>query len=172
VFVLRPRALAGARLGDGPMTARNLARGLALGAGAWVLAAGITAGLGWVVAEVTGEEPVDSQLIANLASTLPPLVAIGIIGILTPVAEELFFRWVAVNAWEREHGTRAAVLGSAVLFGVAHVSGGTWLALPAILLLGVILAVVYVNTRSLPLVIGMHVAYNSLSLAVLFAVGV
>ena len=172
LFVLRTRALAGVRLGDGPRTARNLGRGLALGAVAWVLAAALTAILAWVVKQVTGEEPVDSQLVANLASTLPPLVAIGIIGILTPVAEELFFRWVAVNAWEREHGTRAAVLGSAVLFGVAHVSGGTLLALPPIFLLGLALAAAYVITRSLPLVIAMHVAFNSLSLAVLFVVGV
>ena len=172
LFVLRTRALAGIRLGDGAKTARNLGRGLALGAAAWVLAAALTAVLGWVVKQVTGEEPVDNQLVANLASTLPPLVAIGIIGILTPVTEELFFRWVAVNAWEREHGTRAAVIGSAVLFGVAHVSGGTLLALPPIFLLGLTLALAYVITRSLPLVIAMHVAFNSLSLAVLFAVGV
>ena len=172
LFVLRTRALAGVRLGDGPRTARNLGRGLALGAVAWVLAAALTAVLAWVVRQVTGEEPVDSQLVVDFASILPPLVAIGIIGILTPVAEELFFRWVAVNAWEREHGTRAAVVGSAVLFGVAHVSGGTWLVLPVIFLLGVILALVYVSTRSLPLVIGMHVSYNCLSLAVLFVAGV
>jgi hypothetical protein len=172
LFVLRTRALAGVRLGDGPRSARNLGRGLALGAIAWVLAAALTAILGWVVTQVTGEEPVDSQLIADLASTLPPLVAIGIVGLMTPVAEELFFRWVAINAWEREHGTRAAVLGSAVLFGVAHVSGGTWVAVPPIFLLGVIFALAYVGTRSLPLVIGMHVTFNCLSLAVLFAVGV
>jgi len=55
---------------------------------------------------------------------------------------------------------------------VAHVSGGTWLVLPVIFLLGVILALVYVSTRSLPLVIGMHVTYNCLSLAVLFVAGV
>ncbi|HUG94793.1 MAG TPA: type II CAAX endopeptidase family protein [Pleomorphomonadaceae bacterium] len=172
LFVLRTRALAGVRLGDGAKTARNLGRGLALGAVAWVLAATLAAALGWVVKQLTGEEPVDNQLVANLASTLPPLVAIGIIGILTPVAEELFFRWVAVNAWEREHGTRAAVIGSAVLFGVAHVSGGTLLVLPLIFLLGLALALAYVITRSLPLVIAMHVAFNSLSLLVLFAVGV
>jgi hypothetical protein len=172
VFVLWPRALAGARLGDGPMTARNLARGLALGAGAWVLAALVTAVLSWLWTQATGQEPVDNQLVATLASTLPPLVAIALIGILTPVAEELFFRWVAVNAWEREHGTRAAILGSAVMFGVAHISGGTLLVLPPVFLLGLVLAWAYVVTRSLPLVIATHVTFNCLSVAVLFVVGV
>ena len=171
-FVLWPRALAGARLGDGPMTARNLARGLALGAGAWVLAALVTAALSWLWTQATGEEPVDNQLVATMAYSLPPMVAIAVMGVLTPVAEELFFRWVAVNAWEREHGTRAAILGSAAMFGVAHIAGGTLLVLPPIFMLGLAFALAYVITRSLPLVIAMHVAFNSLSVAVLFAVGV
>lgn len=171
-FVLWPRTLAGARLGDGPMTARNLARGLALGAGAWVLAALVTAALSWLWTQATGEEPVDNQLVATMAYSLPPLVAIAVMGVLTPVAEELFFRWVAVNAWEREHGTRAAILGSAAMFGVAHIAGGTLLVLPPIFMLGLAFALAYVITRSLPLVIAMHVAFNSLSVAVLFAVGV
>lgn len=172
VFVLWPRALAGARLTDGPMTARNLARGLALGAGAWVLAALVTAALSWLWMQATGEEPVDNQLVATLASSLPPLVAIALIGVLTPVAEELFFRWVAVNAWEREHGTRAAILGSALMFGVAHIAGGTLLVLPPIFMLGLVLAIAYVATRSLPLVVATHVMFNCLSVAVLFVAGV
>jgi len=52
------------------------------------------------------------------------------------------------------------------------VSGGTLLALPPIFLIGLALGLAYVITRSLPLVIAMHVAFNSLSLAVLFALGV
>lgn len=171
-FVFWPRALAGARLVDGPMTARNLARGLALGAGAWVLAALVTAALSGLWTQATGEEPVDNQLVATLASSLPPPVAVAVIGVLTPVAEELFFRWVAVNAWEREHGTRAAVLGSALLFGAAHISGGTLLVLPPIFMLGLGLAIAYVTTRSLPLVVATHVMFNCLSVAVLFVAGV
>ena len=53
----------------------------------------------------------------------------------------------------------------------AHVLGGSWLALPSIFLLGLILAAAYVATRSLPLVMGVHATFNCLSLAVLFLVG-
>jgi uncharacterized protein len=109
--------------------------------------------------------------VAQMAGTLPPLVAIALIGLLAPAAEEFFFRWIAVNAWEREHGARAAILGSAVLFGAAHLLGGSPLALPPIILLGLILAAAYITTRSLPLVIGVHATFNCLSLAVLFLVG-
>lgn len=168
LFVLRPRALEGVRLTDGPRTAVNLARGIALGAGAWVLAALVAAGLSWVVTQLTGQEPVDDQIVAGLATSLPPVVAIALIGVLSPMAEELFFRGVALNAWARERSTSVAVIGSALLFGAAHLFGGTLLALPPIFLLGLILAVAYVTTRSLPLVIGVHATFNCLSLAVLF----
>lgn len=171
LFVIRPDALAGARFTDGSKTAVNVGRGVALGAVAWVVSAIVAAAVGWVVFQLTGQEPEESQIVAEMATTLPPLVAIGLIGILTPMAEEFFFRWIAVNAWEREHGTRVAILGSAVLFGAAHVLGGSWLALPSIFLLGLLLAVAYVATRSLPLVVGVHATYNCLSLAVLFLVG-
>lgn len=168
LFVIRPQALAGVRFGDGPATVANVARGVALGAAAWVAAAAVAGALGWIVTEITGEAPTDSQVVAQMAGTLPPLVAIALIGLLAPAAEEFFFRWIAVNAWEREHGARAAVLGSAVLFAAAHVLGGSPLALPPIFLLGLILAVAYITTRSLPLVIGVHATFNCLSLAVLF----
>jgi membrane protease YdiL (CAAX protease family) len=171
LFVIRPDALAGAPFTDGPRTAFNVGRGVALGAAAWVVSAVVAAAVGWVVFQLTGQEPEENQIVVEMATTLPPLVAIGLIGILTPMAEEFFFRWIAVNAWEREHGTRVAILGSAVLFGAAHVLGGSWLALPSIFLLGLILATAYVATRSLPLVVGVHATFNCLSLAVLFLVG-
>jgi membrane protease YdiL (CAAX protease family) len=170
LFVIRPQALAGARFGDGSRTLRNVLRGVALGAVAWVAATGVALVLTWLVTQLTGEAPVENQVVAEMAATLPPLVAIGLIGLLAPAAEEFFFRWIAVNAWERERGTRFAVVGSAVLFGAAHVLGGSWLALPSIFLLGLILAAAYVATRSLPLVVGVHATFNCLSLAVIFLV--
>jgi membrane protease YdiL (CAAX protease family) len=168
LFVLRPRALAGVRLGDGPATVRNITRGVAIGVVAWVVANGLGGLLVWLVTEVTGEAPSDSQLVADLAAVLPPLAAIALVGILAPVAEEFFFRWITVNAWEREHGTRVAIVGSAILFGAAHLLGGSILALPSIFLLGLILAAAYVWARSLPLVVGIHATFNCLSLAVIF----
>lgn len=171
LYVIRPRALEGVSFGDGPATARNLARGIALGTVAWVLAAIVGAAITWLVTAVTGEEPTESQFVADLATTLPVPVAIALIGLLAPFAEEMFFRGVAVNAWAREHGPRVAVVGSAVLFAAAHALGGSLLALPPIFLLGLILGAAYVSTRSLPLVAGVHATFNCLSLAVLFVVG-
>jgi membrane protease YdiL (CAAX protease family) len=170
VYVIRPRALAGVRLGDGPRTLFNVGRGVVLGAAAWVGSYALAAVLTWFVTELTGDVPVENQLVVELAATLPPLIAIGLIGLLGPMAEEFFFRWIALNAWEREHGTRAAVLGSAVLFLAAHVLGGSLLALPSIFLLGLVLAASYVVSRSLPLVISFHATFNCLSVALIFLV--
>ena len=168
LFVIRPRALAGATLADGQRTAWNMLRGVVLGSGSWLVAMGVSAVLTWVVTAMTGEEPTESQVAVDMARSLSPIVAVALIGIAAPVSEELFFRWAAVNAWAREKGIRVAVIGSTVLFGAAHLLGGSLLALPPIFLLGLILAFAYVRTRSLPLVVGMHAAFNCLSLAALF----
>ena len=171
LFVVRPHALVGAALGDGRATLRNVGRGVALGAVTWVIATIVAAGLAWVVTALSGEAPDEGQLVVDLASALPPIVAVALVGLLSPMAEEFFFRWVAVNAWEREHGTRAAVIGSAILFAAAHLFGGSPLTLVPIFVLGLILGAAYVTTRSLPLVIGVHATFNCMSLAVLYLLG-
>ena len=79
---------------------------MGLGAAAWVVSTAVALALTWLVTELTGEAPTDNQVVAEVAGTLPPFVAIGLIGLLAPAAEEFFFRWIAVNAWERERGTR------------------------------------------------------------------
>ena len=169
VFVLRPRALAGLRLTDGPRTGRTFAVGVALGGAGWVVATLLSLVLSKVYEAVTGSPPVEEQLVVDLAAQLPPLVAVLLVGILAPVAEELFFRGVALNAWEREYGTTRAVLGTTVLFTAAHVVGGPLLALPPIFLLGLMLGLAYVRWRSLPLNVGLHATFNGISLALLFA---
>jgi membrane protease YdiL (CAAX protease family) len=171
LFVVRPHALAGASLGDGRATALNLARGAGLGVVTWIAATVVAAGLAWLVTALSGEPPDEGQLVVDLAAALPPVVAVALVGLLSPVAEEFFFRWVAVNAWEREHGTRAAVIGSAILFAAAHLFGGSPLTLVPIFVLGLILGAAYVTTRSLPLVIGVHATFNCMSLAVLYLLG-
>jgi membrane protease YdiL (CAAX protease family) len=168
LFVIGPRALAGAALTDGSRTAWNVLRGVVLGAGSWLVATGLSALLSWLVTAITGEEPTDGQVVIDMARSIPPVLAVALIGIAAPMSEELFFRWVAVNAWAREKGVRVAVIGSAVLFGAAHLLGGSVLALPPIFLLGLILGAAYVTTRSLPLVMGMHAAFNCLSLGLLY----
>jgi hypothetical protein len=63
--------------------------------------------------EETG--PLDAFLARGDATVI--LVAFLLVA---PVAEEIFFRGVAYNAWERERGPWVAVIGSALLFAAIH----------------------------------------------------
>jgi membrane protease YdiL (CAAX protease family) len=167
-FVLWPSALSGLRLTDGPATARSLAIGLVAGVPTWVVAT-IAGGLVVLIYQaITGSPPEGDQAVLELIGQIPPPVAIVAVGILAPIGEELFFRGVAFNGWEREYGARRAIIGSALLFAAIHLVDGAWLAFAPILVVGLVLGIVYARTRSLPITIGIHGSFNLISIALLF----
>ncbi|MEX1156278.1 MAG: CPBP family intramembrane glutamic endopeptidase [Chloroflexota bacterium] len=89
-----------------------------------------------------------------------PTVVLVAFVVVAPIAEELFFRGVAYNAWIRERGPRFALYGSAVLFALIH---GSVFALVPIFALGIALALVYRRTGSLPAAMAMHAGFNAIS---------
>jgi membrane protease YdiL (CAAX protease family) len=79
------------------------------------------------------------------------------------VQEELIFRGMIFRLLERALGSWIAVLLSALLFGAAHLANpdATLVSTLAIMLTaGVILAALYLLTRSLWWVIGLHLGWN------------
>jgi CAAX protease family protein len=83
--------------------------------------------------------------------------------IMASVGEELLFRGVLFRILEQAFGTFAALLASALLFGLAHIVnpdstliGSLAIAIEAGLLLGL----AYVVTRNLWFPIGLHLAWN------------
>ncbi len=80
-------------------------------------------------------------------------VAIG-----APVVEELFFRGLLLRSLHRRFGVPVAVIGSAVLFGLAHYE---LLQLPALILFGVVLAVLAERTGRLGPGMAAHAAFNA-----------
>jgi uncharacterized protein len=169
LFVALPGALSGVRLWLGATSLRQLLIGLVAGALIWsaaqVLAAILTA-----ILEMVGLRPEGQQEVTSIAQQLPVPIAVLTIAVLAPIAEELFFRGFVFNAWEREYGTRKALIGAALLFGIAHVPGGTPLAVVIVLLLGFVLTAVYAWTRNLATTIGIHAAFNLASVLALFLV--
>jgi membrane protease YdiL (CAAX protease family) len=163
IFAGLPRVLPGLRLFRGARSWLDLGGGLLLG----ILAAFAANLLVVLIAElgkaITGQQIGGEQLVVQLAQEVPPLAAIGALVVAAPVAEELFFRGLALNAWEREYGTRRAVIGSALLFAAAHLLDGSYLAFLPILLLGLLLAILFVRQRSLALTIGVHAGFNLVS---------
>jgi membrane protease YdiL (CAAX protease family) len=91
--------------------------------------------------------------------------------LLAPVAEELFFRGLALNAWRREYGFWLALIGSSLLFGLVHFGLAPLEALPpelprlAVLAGGgLVLGVLAIRTGSLTAPVTAHATMNGLTL--------
>ena len=80
--------------------------------------------------------------------------------IVAPITEEFIFRGVILQRWATKWGIRAGLLSSSLLFGFLHPQNPIGLTL-----LGIILGVLYIKTRSLIVPIAFH-AFNNI-LAVL-----
>ena len=170
VFVVLPRALPGVQLlGRGslswPDVGRRLFRGVLIGVPAWLVAMLIYVVLAIVLRPIVGPPSSQDILVEQIAASLHPLITILAVVVAAPIAEEVFFRGVVYNAWEREHGHRRALIGSALLFGFIHLSIYNF---GPIFLLGLLLAYVYRRTRSLLTAIGIHATFNAISTALLF----
>lgn len=87
------------------------------------------------------------------------------IGLLAPLAEELFFRGM-VFGWLRRWGFWLAALVSAGLFGLAH---GVNVVLPASFALGLLNALAYERSGSIWPAIVSHVTFNGTSVLALLA---
>ena len=162
IFVVWPRALAGVPWVALPAAVERFIAGIGIGAVAWVVVFLISTGLEWILRQL-GQDLGGQQMAVDLLGNVP--FAVGILGVavVAPIAEELFFRGVALNAWEREYGPRRGLWGSALLFTAIHVpDGGAFIVLP-ILILALVLGITYQRTRSLPMVIGIHATFNAIS---------
>jgi membrane protease YdiL (CAAX protease family) len=100
-----------------------------------------------------------------------PVLALTIV-ILAPLTEELLFRGALLRSLLRRSTPTLAVLVSAVVFGLVHALGdpsiGTLIALPAIILLGVVSGFQAARTGNLTRSILLHVGFNLLSVIFLF----
>ena len=160
LYVAAPRALVGLRLVPDRGLWRSIGLGLLLALPAWIGAQLI----GLIVLrllDLVGLEP-DAGVAERAVANADPLVLVVAIVLVAPVAEEVFFRGVVYNAWLREYGPRAALIGSGLLFAVIH--GSLFLFLP-IAALGVALALLYRATGSLPAAIALHAGFNGITIA-------
>jgi membrane protease YdiL (CAAX protease family) len=172
LFVFVPRALPGVELWPRANAGRLFLLGIGLGVATSIAAALVGALVTVIIIALTGEPP-DEQLAVEFVSRVHPLVAVLAVVIVAPIVEELFFRGFVFNAWLREYGMRRAVIGSALLFTVIHVSDPTLaglLALTPILLVAFVLSYVYARTRSLLTVVALHATFNAISTAIIFLI--
>jgi len=101
-----------------------------------------------------------------------PLIVIGV-AVLAPVTEELLFRGALLRALLRRTTADRAVFISAAAFGLVHILGdpsiGSLVALPAIVLLGIVSGYQAVRTGNLSRSIMLHIGFNALSALFLFS---
>jgi membrane protease YdiL (CAAX protease family) len=100
-----------------------------------------------------------------------PVLALTIV-LLAPLTEELLFRGALLRSLLRKVSPTVAVLISAVVFGLVHALGdpsvGTVIAMPAIILLGIVSGYQAAKTGNLSRSILLHVGFNALSVVFLF----
>ena len=83
-------------------------------------------------------------------------------GLLIGLHEEMLWRGILFGIIEQSAGSVFGLAGSAILFGLAHLSseGATVLGIVNCIAAGVTLAAAYIVTRRLWLPIGIHIAWN------------
>ena len=87
------------------------------------------------------------------------------VAIVTPIAEELFFRGYVLDAINRKHGDWTAIIWSAVLFGLVHVDPFT---MGQAFMGGIIYGWIRMRTGSLLPSIACHMMWNMLALVVTY----
>jgi len=85
------------------------------------------------------------------------------------VLEELAFRGILFRILEEGIGTRAALLGSSVIFGVAHLAnnGVHWVTFFSVTLVSLMLTIVFIRWRNIWVVAAQHCCWN----ATIFMIG-
>ena len=146
------------RLGDIPV-------GVAGGISCLLASAGVAAAF----AAVSGNDaPTNAQFLEDRSVGPGTLVALLLlIGVATPVAEEIFFRGLVLRAAARRYGTLIGVIASATIFGLPHAlaaqdASGAWFFPAVTTIYGIVLATLATrsNWRLGPAIVG-HMVINT-----------
>jgi membrane protease YdiL (CAAX protease family) len=172
VVFLQVRKRSGAQMFGATLRAVPGAALVGLGGGLACLP--LVLGVGWIVRTVMGPETAPQEVVqfyvesARIGDSRAVLAVWILGGIVAPVTEEILFRGYFYGAVKRFWGRWAAMLSSAVVFGVIHANLP---ALPALIVLAICLALAYEASGSLWTPIIMHAGFNLLMLAALWFSG-
>lgn len=107
----------GVPIGAGP---GRVVSDVVIGAGLLFLFAFVDALWGGVIAQLLGTSAPEVVPLPKTGLDVL-LVAVGAC-VLIPIGEEIFFRGYSVTAWQRDLGTRSALIRSTIFFAVVHVA--------------------------------------------------
>jgi len=165
LVIIRGRGLSWRDLGLRPISAGWLLGAIMLGI-ATVFAIGFVNYLSQSIAGGTMRNP-QIDILAPIAMSWRGLVGLLVMaGVVAPIVEEIVFRGV-FYAWLRARwGVPVGAFVSAFAFALAH---GIPILIPALLVQGVILALVYERSGSLWAPIVMHGVFNAVMSLAMFA---
>jgi membrane protease YdiL (CAAX protease family) len=164
LVAVRWRGLAWSDLGLRPADRFWYVRAVYLGFVAYLLIAMAYA----LVGQLLGELPVNPQisLLAPAGTTFWGGAAMALmVCLVAPFVEEILFRGILYAWLRRRWGVVLSSLVSGICFSLLH--GIVWL-IPAIALLGVLLAVIYEKSGSLWPSIVTHATFNTVTLILLY----
>jgi uncharacterized protein len=105
---------------------------------------------------------------AGRGGALSLVLATVFLGFLTPLGEELLFRGVITTVLLRHGRPVVAVVGSALIFALAH---GINIVFPAALVAGLATAEIYRRSGSVWTAVVVHVVFNSVTIPIMVLVG-
>lgn len=83
------------------------------------------------------------------------LLAAIVLVVVAPITEEFLFRGIILQRWATKWGIQAGLLGSSLLFGIGHAN------FVGLSMVGMVLGLLYIRTRSLIVPIACHAMNNS-----------
>jgi len=115
---------------------------------------------------IFGEPSSNTDLGTNWGSSSIDIAFLFLsVAIVTPIAEELFFRGYLLDAINRKHGDWTAIIWSSILFGLVHVSP---FGIGSAFMGGIIYGWIRMRTGSLLPSIACHMMWNMLALVVTY----
>jgi len=160
-FVFRKYNGAAADLGLG---AKNIVRDIKIGLGGYLMLIPVLVVIMVFVLlalRMMNYEPPETRALEILYETNRPkllFVLTGLVTVLGPVMEELFFRGFAYPAVKRRIGARNAIIAVSLIFSLLHLNVVSFF---PILALGILLAYLYERTGSIVPCIAVHVVHNT-----------
>lgn len=140
---------------------KNCVIGLFIGFMMWV----VISGCNLVVEKLFGEIPIHPyiELFQPTNSLTQQIVLMVSVIILAPISEEIFFRGFAYTVFKKRLGRKVAVVFSSLLFAIVHFN--LWWIFQ-IFLIGIVLAVLFDNSKSIVATISAHLTFNLLTILI------
>jgi membrane protease YdiL (CAAX protease family) len=144
---------------------RPLPTALRRALGQWLMVLPLVALSGWLVHQLLGDPGGSNPLLELVLTARDPLALAGFAltaTVLAPLFEETLFRGVLLPVLGRQWGPRSALLASALVFALAHLSLGE---LVPLLVLGLGLGWLRLRSGRLAPCVVMHALWNGLTFA-------